>query len=68
MAKTVVSIRLEKAVVDALDQVGLQVSRSKLVETILELFLEQDFSVQRSVLRKALMAHWPERSDDDRSS
>lgn len=65
MAKAVVSIRLEKAAIDALDQVGLQVSRSKLVETILEIFLEQDFATQRTVLRQALMIKGRDGRADD---
>lgn len=65
MAKAVVSIRLEKAAIDAIDQVGLQVSRSKLVETILEIFLEQDFATQRTVLRQALMIKGRDGRADD---
>lgn len=67
MPKSVISIRLEKSVVDALDQVGLQTSRSRLIETILELFLEQDFAEQRSALRQALMRD-RSGSGDERSS
>ncbi len=74
MAKAVISIRLEKSVIEALDNVGFagptlqsHANRSQLIEAILKLFLEQDFAVQRATLAQALGSPRNRRREDDRS-
>jgi metal-responsive CopG/Arc/MetJ family transcriptional regulator len=51
MAKTVVSIRLDQRSLAALDQIATAGSRSRLIEAIIEAFLEQDFQAQRNALK-----------------
>lgn len=59
MAKAVISVRLEKSVVEALDGLGLtgphqRANRSQVIEAILKLFLEQDVAIQRNAVTQAL--------------
>jgi len=57
MSKTAISIRLaetELRAVDALTNEGA-VTRTRVIEAILQNFLAQDFFVQRAVLRDALV-------------
>lgn len=59
MSKAVISVRLEKSVVEALDGLGPTgphqgPNRSQVIETILKLFLEQDVTIQRTAVTQAL--------------
>lgn len=62
MPKAVVSIRLDPSTIAALDQVGTAGSRSRVIEAIIEAFLEQTFQTQRDVLKTVRLTNAAELS------
>lgn len=53
MAKRVISIRLNAATLAALDQVGLHMTRGRIIEAVLQSFLDRDTAAQRRILSTA---------------